>query len=115
MDGRVFVRLYTDAVKSGLLADMGPERWHTLTALAAFMDRDGVCYPSQDLLASIMGVSRQTAVFRIKSLCDYRWNGKPIVTRTRVRDAQTKRWSRTVYRISKDGPFSIFDREPSAE
>jgi hypothetical protein len=69
---RVFVRMYVDAIKSGMMADMGIENWQTLCTLAAYMDKDGKCYPSQDLLAANMGITRSAANSRVQRLLEYR-------------------------------------------
>lgn len=105
---RLFVKFYTDASRSGLMADLGAERWHTLCTLATFMDEKGECYPSQELLAHRMGVSVATANKRIKKLCEYQCDGIPVVTRKVIRDQKTKRCIKTIYRFTGLSPFSIF-------
>ncbi|KFN01278.1 hypothetical protein DJ93_4811 [Bacillus clarus] len=58
---RIFLKMYVDAVHSGLIADLGPERWTTLCVLASFMDEDGECYPTQDMIAKRLNISRESA------------------------------------------------------
>lgn len=106
---RIFAKLYVDTVHSGLLADIGAERWHTLCTIAAFMDRAGRCYPSQETLALRMGVTREAANRRVKRLLAYKWQNEPLVTAEKTRDEATKRWDRTVYTIRPGGPLTIFD------
>ena len=76
---RIFVKMYVDAVKRGLIADMGAENWQTLCVIASFMDEQGNCFPSQDQIAKGLGVRRETANRRIKKLVDYRWQGCPVI------------------------------------
>lgn len=105
---RLFVRFYIDASRSGLMADMGAERWHTLSTLATFMDEKGECYPSQELLAHRLGMKTREAVNRrIKALCDYRWKGHPIVVKKRVR-GKRQVFANNVYHLTDVSPFSIF-------
>lgn len=107
----VFLKMYVDAIHSGMIADMGAERWQTLCVLAAFMNEKGECYPSQDLIAQRLGVSREAANRRIKRLCDYRWKGQKIVEMRKRRDPATQTWSNSVYRILPHSYLSIFEAE----
>lgn len=97
-ENRIFVKMYVDAVHSGLIADMGPERWQTLCVIAAFMDENGECYPTQYAIAERLGVARETANRRIKALCDYRWQGKPIVKKVQGR-TEKQTWNNVRYTI----------------
>ncbi|QAV85222.1 hypothetical protein ES965_14520 [Bacillus subtilis] len=78
---RIFVKMYVDAVKKGLIADIGAERWQTLCVLSSFMNANGECYPTQDQIAGALNLSRESANRRIKALCDYRWQGRPLVVK----------------------------------
>lgn len=108
MSQDIFVRLYVDAIHSGMVADMGAERWQTLCVLAAYMDEKGECFPSQDLIAHRIGVSRAAANRRIRNLRDYRWNGQPIIEMRKVRDQERNVWANTVYRLRPNSGLSIF-------
>lgn len=98
--------MYVDAARSGLLADIGAERWQTLCVLAAHMDGAGRCYPTQWKIAEALGVARETANRRVQSLLKYRWHGEPIVTAERRRDPDSNSWMNTVYTVL---PASGFD------
>lgn len=111
---RIFFKVYVEAAKSGLIADMGAERWQTLCILASFMDERGECYPTQDHIASRLGVSRQTANQRIKRLVEYRWQGRELVRAIRKRDEHTKRWENTRYTVLPISQITIFNTEPEA-
>jgi hypothetical protein len=106
---RIFVKMYVDAVKSGLIADLGAERWQTLCVLASFMNERGECYPSQDHIANALNVRREAASRRIKSLCEYRWNGRPIVVKEQGRNGANSRWKNNRYTIMPLSQLAIFD------
>ncbi|NLS42481.1 helix-turn-helix domain-containing protein [Bacillus subtilis] len=106
---RIFVKMYVDAVKKGLIADIGAERWQTLCVLASFMNANGECYPTQDQIAGALNLSRESANRRIKALCDYRWQGRPLVVKQRARDEKTQRWDNARYTIMPISQLAIFD------
>lgn len=111
MGERIFVKLYIDAIHTGMIADLGAERLQTLCTLAGFVNESGRCFPSQELLAQRMGVTKATANRRVKSLCEYRWRGKPLVRQEKTRNPKTQRWENSVYCLTDICPFKIFDRE----
>jgi hypothetical protein len=104
---RIFVKMYVDAVHSGLIADMGADNWQTLCVIAAFMNEEGECYPTQDLIAQRLNVSRETANKRIRRLCDYRWNGQCIVKKKLDRNDDGT-WDNARYTILPVSRLSIF-------
>ncbi|MEC1584422.1 helix-turn-helix domain-containing protein [Bacillus spizizenii] len=106
---RIFVKMYVDAVKKGLIADIGAERWQTLCVLSSFMNANGECYPTQDQIAGALNLSRESANRRIKALCDYRWQGRPLVVKERARDEKTQRWDNARYTIMPISQLAIFD------
>ena len=106
---RIFVKMYVDAVKKGLIADIGAERWQTLCVLSSFMNANGECYPTQDQIASALNLSRAAANRRIKALCDYRWQGRPLVVKQKARDPKTQRWDNARYTIMPISQLAIFD------
>ncbi len=108
---RIFVKMYVDAVRSGLIADMGPERWQTLCVLASFMDANGECYPTQNKIAEALDIRRETANRRIKSLCEYRWQGRPLVVKKQSRDFQKQSFDNVRYTIMPISQLAIFDAE----
>jgi len=108
---RIFVKMYVEAVHNGLIADLGPERWQTLCVIAAFMNAQGECYPTQFAIAERLKVARETANRRIKSLCDYRWKGQPIVRKVQSRDHDKQTWNNVRYTILPISGLQIFDEE----
>ncbi|MEK3693186.1 helix-turn-helix domain-containing protein [Bacillus licheniformis] len=106
---RIFVKMYVDAVKKGLIADIGADRWQTLCVLSSFMNEKGECYPTQDQIAKALNVRREAANKRIKALCEYRWQGRPLVVKQKTRDPKTQRWENTRYTIMPISQLAIFD------
>lgn len=105
---RIFVKMYVEAVHGGLIADMGPERWQTLCVIAAFMDEKGECYPTQYAISERLNVARETANRRIKSLCEYRWQGRPLVTKVQSRDHGKQTWDNVRYTILPISGLKMF-------
>jgi hypothetical protein len=105
---RIFVKMYVEAVHSGLIADMGPERWQTLCVIAAFMDEKGECYPTQYAIAQRLNVARETANRRIKSLCEYRWQGRAVIEKVQSRDHEKQTWDNVRYTILQISGLKMF-------
>jgi hypothetical protein len=105
---RIFVKMYVEAVHSGLIADMGPERWQTLCVIAAFMDEKGECYPTQYAIAERLNVARETANRRIKSLCEYRWQGRAVIEKVQSRDHEKQTWDNVRYTILPISGLKMF-------
>lgn len=105
---RIFLRLYTDVIKSTLISELGPECWTTLCIIASYMDEKGECYPKQEQIASILGVSRQTANKYVQQLLEYRKDGKPIVTVKKVRGGKSGRWANNKYKVLPESGLEIF-------
>ncbi|MGG3884101.1 helix-turn-helix domain-containing protein [Brevibacillus panacihumi] len=108
---KIFVKLYVDAIHSGLAADMGAERWHTLCALAVYMDENGECYPSMESIAARLGIKRESASRRISRLLKYRWNGRPLVTVRRRREPGPGTWANNVYTIAPEAQLQFGNKE----
>jgi hypothetical protein len=105
---RIFVKMYVEAVHSGLIADMGPERWQTLCVIAAFMDEKGECYPTQYAIAGRLNVARETANRRIKSLCEYQWQGRAVIEKVQSRDHEKQTWDNVRYTILPISGLKMF-------
>jgi hypothetical protein len=105
---RIFVKMYVEAVHSGLIANMGPERWQTLCVIAAFMDEKGECYPTQYAIAERLNVARETANRRIKSLCEYRWQGRAVIEKVQSRDHEKQTWDNVRYTILPISGLKMF-------
>lgn len=108
---RIFVKMYVDAARSGLIRDMGPENWTTLCVIASFMNERGECYPTQKQIAEYLGVHRQTANRYVRRLLDYRWNGRPVIRAVRDRD-ENGRWMNTRYTVLPISQLTAFNTVP---
>lgn len=108
---KIFVKMYVDAVKQGLIADMGDSNWRTLCVIASFMDEKGNCWPTQSQIAEGLGVSRQAASRRIRKLADYRWQGRALIETVKVRTDKGT-WDNTRYTVLPISQLRIFDAEP---
>jgi hypothetical protein len=106
---RMFVKMYFDARDSGLLAAIGDRRWRTLCALATYMDENGNCFPSQEIIARDLGISRQRVNERIQELLAFRFHDEPVLTvsKTRTHTNQGSRWGNNVYQLRPITGFSF--------
>ncbi|WP_157349822.1 helix-turn-helix domain-containing protein [Bacillus sp. EE-W1] len=110
-DEATFIKISTDAIESGIVSDLGDERWQTLCVLVSFMNNVGECYTSQDVIADSLDVSRESANKRIKKLCEYRWDGEPLIVKeTNVLNG--KQFSTNRYSLSISNLFELpYDNE----
>lgn len=108
-DTEVFFRVYKRFVSSGLIAALGGKLTVTLIALTSYMNKDGVCFPTQKQLAKDIGVKEQTVNEYIKLLKQFRWNDKPIVTVERGRHRKSAGWDNCTYRIHPEAQIAIID------
>jgi hypothetical protein len=104
----IFLRLYVNSVRKGLVAQLGPKNFATLIVLASYMDENGDCYPTQRQLAEALGVAVNTANRYINDLLEFTVNGKPIVIREFKQGSVGKR---STYRIMPISQVAIFNSE----
>lgn len=106
--GEVFLKFFVGA-RSGLIAALGAELFTTYAVLATYMDREGKCYPSQDLLAANLGVRRETVNQRIKKLRAFEWQGEKLILDVeRRKDEKTQKWGNSIYTLNTSLAFRIF-------
>lgn len=108
---KIFVKMYVDAVKQGLIADMGDSNWRTLCVIASFMNEVGECYPTQNQIAKGLGVSRQAASRRIRKLAEYEWQGRTLIETVKGR-TEKGTWDNTRYTVLPISQLRIFNAEP---
>lgn len=105
----VYYRTFQQAWTSGWYSKMTTRVFTTLCAIAAYMDKDGICYPTQKTLAKNMGISERQANERIKELLNYRdEEGNPIIIMAKDKVASTG-LRRCAYRILPNSGMIIFD------
>lgn len=103
---QIFFKVYTEAYTSGLVKELGADRWITLEALATYMNENGECWPTQEQIAERIGVSRQAVNGRIKQLLAFRWQGMPILEMRKVRNRRLH--SNCLYRVLPTSRLTIF-------
>ncbi|MFL6559228.1 MAG: helix-turn-helix domain-containing protein [Bacillus sp. (in: firmicutes)] len=114
MNEHIFVKFHKHALTSGLIGELGPERWQTLSALALYMNDRGKCFPSQDTIAEHLDIRRETVNRRIKALCDFRWQGQPILTKEQTKHPRNKTFLQNTYFISQASGFKFGKEENKA-
>lgn len=102
----LYIQVWRNPIFYGrLLAVVGPEQWHTLTALSVFMNDEGECNPSLSKLKQILGLKSIASISRrIKSLESARFNGYPLieVVRGQKKFVQGKwKYANNKYRINQ--------------
>lgn len=102
----LFIQFYTQAAESGFLAAVSDREWRTLCVLAVHMNAEGQCFPSRQTLARELGVSLSTVSERIQSLLGLQWNGHPVLTVERLRNANGT-LGRQVYHLSPSVPLKF--------
>jgi hypothetical protein len=109
----IYFKIYLSMFKSGLVRELGSDRFAVLMAIASFMDDTGKCYPTQEQIAEILGISRATANKRINSLLEFRWNSRPIIERQKVRFKMSPN-ENSVYTVLPLSQLAIFKGEIEA-
>jgi len=94
----LFQKVSIAAIQNGLFAQMDGNLVKTLLVIASFQDENGICYPSQDTIAELCGVKRETINRQIKKLINFRTKeGHAVIEKTTIRHGREK--TRTYYRI----------------
>ena len=78
-------------MKDGLLVEISPVDWQTLTALAAYINEQGKCSPSLEDLCAVLGLADITSVSkRLTKLEKKTFEGLPVVTINRSKKLNNK-------------------------
>lgn len=101
----MYVKLHTEGINNGLLAEISGDDWKVLTALAMFIDKNGRCYPTQDQLADLCGLSRATVNRRIGRLSELEFDGVKVLSKQQVR--KQGGFSSNIY-VLHPALFSVF-------
>jgi hypothetical protein len=99
----VYVEVFRSVFTSGLVAELGPTNFTTLMALASTMNDKGECFPTQQKLANMIGVHKNTVNRYVNELLEVEFEGKPLVTRKIVNLGRGKISSYYTINIVKDG------------
>ena len=87
----LFLQLWIQPVKDGLLNILGPEELHTLIGLSPFINKLGWCNPSLNTLKNILGLKDISSVSRrIKKLEKLEFEGNLIIKVERKRKLNDK-------------------------
>lgn len=105
----IFLRVYTSAFTSGLVAALKPTNFTVFLTICTFMDSKGECFPSQRQIAERCGLSKTTVNRAINELLDFEIEGKKIVERRFV-----GKNGNSVYSVLPIGQIAIFDQEVEA-
>lgn len=115
---KLFLQLWLDPIKRGALGILGAKNFHTLVALASFMDEKGKCFPSEFTLAKLLGLSDVSAISkRIKTLEKVIWEGKPVLEVIRGKKKKDNlgryKWENNRYILNSDmvSIFSVWRNE----
>lgn len=100
----MFFRVNLDLIKNfdaPFIAEVGDENVCTLLVLAAYMDANGNCWPTQETIGYMLGISAHSAGKRIRKLAQCTYQGKPIIEITKSRP-QSNQFERNHYRVTTD-------------
>lgn len=102
----MYIKVQQFPIHNGFLAELSGDEVKVLLAMASFVDKDGKCYPTQDQLAELCGVSRATVNRRVGDLCKKQFLGEPLLIKEQVRFKGN--YGNNVYTINK-GVIGIFE------
>lgn len=84
----LFLKVSINNIQNGFIKKIGLREFAVLTAITSFANDKGECFPSQEKLAEICGVSVRTIIRLIDNLCKVRINGKPVLVRETKRKSE---------------------------
>jgi hypothetical protein len=104
-----FLKLHLSFFRSGLAAKLKPLNTGVFLTICSYMNEQGECYPSVEQIAERSGVSKRTVIRSIKNLLEFRFYGKPILTRELIKDGD--QILRSEYKVQPISQVAIFDGE----
>ena len=111
MKNEIFIKMYRSAFTSGLIRDLGANRWAVLCAITSYMNEDGEACPTQKQLAHDLGISPRTAWEHIKYLTKYRFNGQPLLERE-YKKSPNNAFVYSYYKVLPTAQLTIFNQNP---
>ena len=100
---KTYSQIFDDPIRGGVVALIGEKVFSFLVILAAFADKDGVCYPPENRLARLMGISERTVRYRITSAVRTIYKDAPVLSVRVNRKTKGKAllFANNIYAISK--------------
>ena len=112
MENEVYIKMYRGTFTSGLVRDLGANRWAVLCAIASYMNEDGEACPTQKQLAHDLGLSLKTTLGHIKYLAQYRFNGQSVLERE-YKKSPNNAFVYSFYKVLPTAQLTIFNQKPS--
>ncbi|PEM08514.1 helix-turn-helix domain-containing protein [Bacillus wiedmannii] len=103
---KTYLRLYTAAFESGLVATLKPVNFTVFLTICSYMNAEGECNPTQDAILERCGLTKPTVIKAIDELTRTDINGVPLIRRE-IKYIKGKKAS--VYTINPVSQVAIFD------
>lgn len=84
---RAVLSLSTKQLQAGLVKQVGARNFAVLIAVASYLNKENLAFPSIEKITEITGLSAPTVVKSITELLDVRVGGQPIIVKKKVRTA----------------------------
>lgn len=85
------------AIQSGLIKEVGANRFAILLSILSYMDSSGRAFPSQDKIAELTGQGRATVQRNLDALCEAEFKGQRLLFRDVVGTIRKK----TIYTLNQ--------------
>ncbi len=73
------IKLNMKSIRQGLIKDLGVYGFAVLNAIASYCDTHGECFPTQQNIADITGISRRKVITVINDLLNIKIDGVPLL------------------------------------
>ncbi|TYS68837.1 helix-turn-helix domain-containing protein [Sutcliffiella horikoshii] len=84
----LFLKVSIENIHGGIVAELGLREYAVLQVIASHADKYGKCFPSQEKLAELCGVSKRTIIRLIDNICAFKVDGKPVLIRETKREGE---------------------------
>lgn len=103
-DKNLYIQVWFDTIDSGFIGEIDSESFQTLIVLARYMNKDGICYPTEKTIAHCLKISLGGAKKRVKNLKNCRFKEQPIVSVERQQRRKNKKgreeWGSNIYKLT---------------
>lgn len=86
----LFLKVSIENIQGGIVATIGLREYAVLQVIASYTNNEGKCFPNQETLAEVCGVSKRQMIRLIDNLCEIRIDGNPILLRETKREGEKK-------------------------